>query len=502
MKTKPSSTAGILRKSVPRILLSTFGILIYLLCMPRGITWRNYGTDGAELLAAALTNGVAHPSGYPLYTLLLRGLGILTPENPAFSANVLSAIFITVSGILVFDLIEKQANGISARNQALAAAFLTALMFMFAPLVWAHATVTEVYPLHIFLLSTLIWVSSQTFNYERIVYWDLLIGGLFGLGLANHLTFLFGLPFVLRVFLPEQVTKKEDQPGGVFQYRAKSITRRIGIAGLVAIGLYGSLLLTDPNSPIRWHDPRNFAELIDLMSGVIYQPYLTGPNAFSLSRLLALPGWLVEQVGAFGLFLGLWGLVYATRWSWWDLSLISLALGSIIFSLFFPVYDSFVHLLPFLMVFGLWTGQGLLHLIRLAKGSWSATGLLVVFALNLIYLGGVNWNKVNIAEDIEASAYAERILSSAPLNALLLASEDQTIFPLWYYHDGLGYRSDLRVIAEPLAVTSWYQRNLIRRIPSIVMPAADGADAWRSANPEMIFCEITSAKPPRMSCNE
>ncbi len=55
-------------------LLSTglaFGL--YWFTAASGLTWAHDGADGGDLLAAALTGGVPHPSGYPLYTALLQG---------------------------------------------------------------------------------------------------------------------------------------------------------------------------------------------------------------------------------------------------------------------------------------------------------------------------------------------------------------------------------------------------------------------------------------------
>ncbi|MEZ4638589.1 MAG: DUF2723 domain-containing protein [Caldilineaceae bacterium] len=49
------------------------GLSLYIFSMAPGLTWANFGADGSELLAAAVTNGVPHPPGYPLYTLLLQG---------------------------------------------------------------------------------------------------------------------------------------------------------------------------------------------------------------------------------------------------------------------------------------------------------------------------------------------------------------------------------------------------------------------------------------------
>ena len=40
-------------------------ILTYLRTLAPGITWANDGYDSGDLITAAVTGGVAHPTGYP-----------------------------------------------------------------------------------------------------------------------------------------------------------------------------------------------------------------------------------------------------------------------------------------------------------------------------------------------------------------------------------------------------------------------------------------------------
>ena len=51
-----------------------------------------YAGDSGELAVAATTLGIAHPPGYPLWTLLGRIAVLFLPGTPAFSLNLFSAI--------------------------------------------------------------------------------------------------------------------------------------------------------------------------------------------------------------------------------------------------------------------------------------------------------------------------------------------------------------------------------------------------------------------------
>ncbi|MFN7971300.1 MAG: DUF2723 domain-containing protein [Acidobacteriota bacterium] len=49
--------------------------------------------DSGELIAAAVTLGVPHPPGYPLWTILAHVFSLGTPGNRALGPNFMSAVF-------------------------------------------------------------------------------------------------------------------------------------------------------------------------------------------------------------------------------------------------------------------------------------------------------------------------------------------------------------------------------------------------------------------------
>jgi len=55
-------------------------------------TQANYGVDGGDLLAAVLTNGVPHPTGYPTYMLLGNLFQRIPLGTPYFRGTLLSAL--------------------------------------------------------------------------------------------------------------------------------------------------------------------------------------------------------------------------------------------------------------------------------------------------------------------------------------------------------------------------------------------------------------------------
>ncbi|MCX7668608.1 MAG: DUF2723 domain-containing protein, partial [Anaerolineae bacterium] len=75
----------------PALLAGIGALVLYLGTAAPDLTWAHDGADGGDLLAAALTHGVPHPTGYPTYQLLLSVAVRLFPAAPARAGNLFSA---------------------------------------------------------------------------------------------------------------------------------------------------------------------------------------------------------------------------------------------------------------------------------------------------------------------------------------------------------------------------------------------------------------------------
>src|SRR5205085_6545333 len=81
-------------------------LILYLRTLAPSITMANGAGDSGELASTAYTLGIAHPTGYPLYTLLGFVVTHLGGGEPAFSLNVFSAVMgaVTVGLLLLLAL--------------------------------------------------------------------------------------------------------------------------------------------------------------------------------------------------------------------------------------------------------------------------------------------------------------------------------------------------------------------------------------------------------------
>ena len=149
-----------------------------------------YFGDSGELIAAADSLGVAHPPGYPIYTLLGRVALLLPIGEAAWRMNVLSAVLGAIACALAARLVQRWTDSAIAAvgsGLGLAAAYD----------VWVVSTVAEVYTLHLFLIASLLLLADrmhdarETRDLRRLL---LMAAFVLGLGLSHRPTIVLALP--------------------------------------------------------------------------------------------------------------------------------------------------------------------------------------------------------------------------------------------------------------------------------------------------------------------
>ncbi len=451
----------------------------YSLTIAPGLTWEHFSADGGDLISAAATGGVPHPSGYPLYLILARGFQFLPVGDLAFRTNLLSAVSSILTALLLYIFLLHQLRD---RPSAQFASFLAALAYGLAPFVWGQALVTEVYALHGFLMMLCIYVVSL--DETKIREW--LRGFVFGIAAANHLTAVMLFPLLAL-----------GSDGKLFAPIPVLLKRGLGLA--IGLSLYLSLPVRayfDP--PINWGDASTLDGFFWLVSGQIYHQY-----PFSLSfadvvqRLRAFAGLLLDQYTWFGVLLGIYGLISLPS----RRTLIpTLWMGTVFlsFAIFYGSTDSQVNLLPVWLVFAVWLGYGLQDLLGLlperSKPRASIAGLLFIAILLRIPFV---FSSVDASKDFRAQDFIEYAMQVIPRNSLVFVDGDEQIFSLWYAQFGLKQRTDMAIVAEGLLPYKWYLENLQYTYTDINVPHRDKLQPsdLATANPGRAVCYISNSEP-------
>jgi hypothetical protein len=146
------------------------------------------GEDNGEFCALFAGGGVAHPTGYPLYTLLLRAFSWLPVDTPVRGAAlVTAAIGLAAVGLLY--------GACRAWGAGMGASALAALVYGTAPLAWDLATKAEVFALNAALVAAIALVGAPSGPVRGVgrAAWT---GLLLGFGLSNHHSVVLLAPLI------------------------------------------------------------------------------------------------------------------------------------------------------------------------------------------------------------------------------------------------------------------------------------------------------------------
>lgn len=482
------------------LLLFSAMLILYWITLAPGLTWANGGADGGDLITAAATGGVAHPSGYPVYLLLARLFQYLPIGALAFRTNLLSAVLTALTTVVIYWLVIRSPHS-PVRGNVLAG-LIAGAAYGLSPLAWSQAVITEIYALHALIVALILFLLLGEQNSKN----DLMLGLALSLGMGNHLTTVFLLPPAILISAlrsrsdDRQLTRSINWPalGRVFAAFA---------VGLLAYASLPMRALSHP--PVNWGNPITLENFWWLVSGAVYRDrVLALPPEMIVSRLQSAAGMFAEQFGWLGLLIGFYQLfVNATlsRSLWLT---VWVALVNLVFSLTYATVDSYVYLLPFFLAFAIWIGFGSGQIMDALRQRKQALGALigVLLALYFMIMAVSNYSRVDASQDERAETFGRAVISEAPPNALILADGDQAIFALWYFHFALKERPDLIVIAGGLLPYDWYRTSLQQTYPALIVPTGGlsslSAEALFESNALRPACRVSAEQNLLIICSE
>jgi hypothetical protein len=443
---------------------------LYLLTMPRGLSWDLGGADSGELAVAAFTRGLAHSPGSPAYLLLAQPFTLLPLRSPAVALAIYSALGITGAAVMVSAALLRLPGLRENTGWPMPlAACLAALVFGLSEQAWTQALIVEVYGAAAFfcaaMLPVILSLSAQQDSraFARRLF---LLGLLLGLGLGVHLMVLLLALFGLVTLLLTNRTQ---------------LLRPDSLAGLggLALGLlvFAYLPLRAGASPLsNWGNPDTFERFWWVISSAAYS------GRFNLSlaarRLPALVGVILRGFGAGGLALALLGLSL-----WWDTRRELLAafavmlVANMILVAGYDSADTLPYLYPSLMLLAIAAGEAALYILasildhRQARLQAPVAVLLMLAALLPPLIRG--WNIAQSATT-EADTWGQAVVEAAPAGSVILSNDTARGFAVRYAAALSVGREDVIPVEAGLLQYDWYRQDLARFLPQ---PGLDDAGA-------------------------
>jgi len=478
---------------------------VYLTSMAPGLTWANYGADGGDLITAAATGGVAHPSGYPLYLLLARLFQYLPIGTLAYRTNLMSAFSVIAAAVLVYGIVIQYLEAFNLHWDWMAG-LAAGLGFGLAPLVWSQALITEVYALNMSFIALMLYLATKPLSrYFTEKRQDWALGLVFGLAMGNHLTAFLFLPVILATTI--QVL---PDPGNHNRWSKKwkldghSLFRRITGVGIGLLVYLTLPLRALSHPPVNWGNAATLDGFVWLISGKPYQGLLFNLDLLSiLERARNTLSLLLAQFGLIGLFVGLIGMIAFHKPCRLNLFMVWTVSAFSLFAIGYGTSDALLYMLPAFLCFSIWIGIGLQGLMDLLARRISLMGPLVttIFILALLAQAWGNRAYVDASNDLRAEVFGRTVFTIAPAHAIVFAKGDEAVFTAWYFQYALGYRSDLAIIATDLLDYAWYTRSLHETYLDLnISSPFPFAESIRAANPGRPICNIRYIQAPEINC--
>jgi tetratricopeptide (TPR) repeat protein len=427
-----------------------------------------FAGDAGELAAAAATLGIAHPPGYPLWTMMGNVFVRALPGEPAWALNLFSALCAAGAAGLMAALLTMWTG------RALVSAGV-ALAFALSRAVWQTATVTEVYALN--LLFTMLALTAAVAARRGSARWLGLAAYALGLGTANHpFVLLAGAPVLALAVMPGRPGPGRPASGAPATVTA-GLRRLPWLAVVFVLGLSAYVYLpvrVAAGPDVNWGGLRSLADVWDHVTRAQYGglgDLSAHASLFTRLRVLAIV--LARSVPAPLWLLGAAGFVALARQGHSRRAMLLagfLALAGPVTAGVLRFDDTFLDrsvvtpfFLPAVAALFLPIGVGAVALETWLRGRLRAQGVAavavsVVVALALPgFLGVRNGSGADRRGATLARDWAERTLAALPERSLLFASGDNAMFSLRYAQDVLGRRPDVTLLDRTLNlnVAAW-----------------------------------------------
>jgi hypothetical protein len=440
---------------IPLILFCSF-FLLYVLTLSPSVTFE----DSGELITAIHNSAIAHPSGYPTYTVIGKIFTMIPSGSIAWNVNLMSAFFGALTCMMIYIVCKSIIKGKTA-------SILAACLLGVSPYFWAESIVAEVYTLTTFLFLLLIYLSFIYYK-NRNTKNLYLFFFVYGLALTNHITIITFFPvFLIFIFLKNLKT---------IRLKTVFICLILFLLGLIP---YIYLPLRSIQNPILdWGNPENLKNFIWTISGKQYRHFMFTLNYYNFfPRIIKL---ITSLFIEFNIFLGfaLFGLLflYKTKKHFFFLSS-GIVLINIFVNLNYGIGDIELYYFPTYIIFSIWISIGFFQFFNILKKKVkiklfsTQEKLISLFLILLFFVISYFFfmKSIIIENKYQFRNYGTKLLDSLEGNSVVFTNDQNNYFVLLYLTQVENYRNDVVPLDIKLFSSHWYQKNIHENYPEILL---------------------------------
>ncbi len=433
--------------------------------------------DSGELATVATRLGVAHPTGYPLFTILGRIFTLIPAGDDVYRLNLMCAVISSLALLMFFNLMtfilrdkylfddpgntNKNISDEVIYNISLA----SVLILAFSRTFWETANAIEVYSLHAFFLITDIYLilracsynlKEEESNIQKERYW-LLFAFVLGLSFTNHLSTIFLSVGCIYLYFAVNGFSKDSFKRIIL----------MAIPFLLGYSVYVYLFVRAENSVLSWGYPHNFNNFWRHFTGKQFSVWMFSSFENAGKQFSYFTKNLPTEFFYIPLLIAIPGVIEIYRSSRKLFYFTLLLFGfCILYAINYDIYDIDSYFLLAFIVTAIWFGFGLLFISKKMKNN--VKNISFAFLLICLFPLSNNFSEVDESKNYFVKDYTMNIFKSAPENSIIISTQwDFWVSSSFYQQFIKNIRPDLIIIDKELMRKSWYMHHLQQHYPEM-----------------------------------
>ncbi len=457
------------------VLSFTVPFIVYIKTLAPSVSF----IDTGELAAVCTRLGVAHPTGYPLFTIIGRLFSLLPIGEEVYRLNLMCAVLSSFALAIFFNLlvfifrefnleqvIREKKEGMLATGLSdlviYIISFASTLILAFSTTYWNISNSLEVYSLHQLLVISIIFVALKAANdtnkreSRKDTYW-LFFAFLLGLSFSNHLSTLFMSLGCLYIYF------------AVNGFNNISF-RRIGLMAIpfiIAFSVYIYFPVRADNPVLSWGYPANLNNFIRHITGKQFSVWMFSSTEVTSKQFSYFISSYPKEFYYIPLILAIFGAIKIfTRQKKLFYFTLLLFVFNVLYAINYDIHDIDSYFILAYIVSVIWIAFGILFFVQKFK-NFSLQVALISILIAVIPLYG-NYKENDESKNYFVRDYTMNVFRSAKPNSLIISSQwDFFVAASIYYQYVKGERTDLIIIDKELLRRSWYIRHMQIHFPQI-----------------------------------
>lgn len=397
--------------------------------------------DAGELITVSRTLGIAHPTGYPLFTILGRCFSLLPFGSVAFRINIISALFSSAASLFLYLYLIRITD-------CPFTSITGSLLFAFSRIVWHQSTSAEVYSITFFFITFLFFLHSSHIK-NRLV----LIAYISGVSLANHIIIItFLIPFFVYLLVNRELRWTRN----LFYF---------ALFFILGITLYLYLPIRGSQNPImNWGKPVTFERFLWHITGKQYRVWMFTGNLLVIKKnLIQFVKLISVQYTPLLLvfsFLGVFHLFFISKKRFFFL--LALLVINATYAVNYDIPDIEPYYIISVFAYIIFILYGLFFIVK--KIPRLRLGIVILPLFVLFY----NFHYSNERNNYFAYDLCKNLFYSVKKGGIVITNNWDYYSPSLYIRYIEGERKDIVMIDKELLRRSWYFDYLKKEFPWLI----------------------------------